>query len=245
MATSPPKMPALAAIIFDMDGVVLDSQAAANQALVEAAGQHGVRLNVSELEELVGASEQQFWSYVKERYRLPEPIAFYARSYNEDHEIASYDQTLFSPGLDSLLADLRNADVRVALATSGSRKRMNAVIEMYSLAPWLDVALCREDAAREKPAPDLFLATAAALDVPSNACLVFEDSARGIAAARAAEMFVVGFGAYCISDAHLLDADAQIYGFQGVDAAELERLWKARDGAGARSVRLGPLSRNR
>jgi HAD superfamily hydrolase (TIGR01509 family) len=238
-------MPALAAVIFDMDGVVLDSQAAANQALVEAAAQHGVRLNVSELEELVGASEQQFWSYVKERYRLPEPIEYYLRSYNEDREIASYDQTLFSQGLQELLVDLRNADVMVALATSGSRKRMNAVIEMYCLAPWLDVALCREDAAREKPAPDLFLAVAAALGVPPSACLVFEDSARGIAAARAAEMFVVGFAAYCISEAHLELADARIYGFEGVDAAELEGLWRARDGAGARSVRLGPPSRSR
>ncbi len=245
MATVPPKTPALAAIIFDMDGVVLDSQAAANQALVEAAASHGVRLNVSELEDLVGASEQQFWSYVKERYRLPESIEFYARSYNEDREIASYDQTLLSPGLESLLMDLRNTELQVALATSGSRKRMNAVIELYRLAPWLDVALCRDDAAREKPAPDLFLATAAALRVSPQACLVIEDSPRGIAAARAAEMFVVGFGAYCISDAHLADADAQIYGFQGVEAAELEGLWKARDGAGARSMRLGPLSRNR
>lgn len=238
-------MPALAAIIFDMDGVVLDSQAAANQALVEAASQHGVRLNVSELEELVGASEQQFWSYVKDRYHLPEPIEYYARSYSEDREIASYDQTLLSPGLEELLVDLRHTDVQVALATSGSRKRMNAVIEMYRLAPWLDVALCREDAEREKPAPDLFLAVAAALGVSPEACLVFEDSARGIAAARAAQMFVVGFGAYCISDAHLAVADAQIYGFQGVDAAELEGLWQARSASGARSLRLGPLSRNR
>ena len=245
MATIPPKMAPLAAVIFDMDGVVLDSQAAVNQALVEAAAQHGVRLNVSELEELVGASEQQFWSYVKERYQLPQPLEYYARSYNEDREIASYDQTLISPGLEELLVDLRNSDMQVALATSGSRKRMNAVIELYQLAPWLDVALCREDAVHEKPAPDLFLAVAAALGVPPSACLVFEDSARGIAAARAAGMFVVGFGAYCISDSHLALADAQIYGFQGVDTAELEGLWKARDGAGARSVRLGPLSRSR
>jgi HAD superfamily hydrolase (TIGR01509 family) len=238
-------MPALAAIIFEMDGVVLDSQAAANQALVEAAGQHGVRLNVSELEELVGASEQQFWSHVKQRYQLREPIEYYQRSYNEDREIASYDQTLLSPGLEELLIDLRHSAIQVALATSGSRKRMNAVIEMYGLAPWLDVALCREDAEREKPAPDLLLAAATALGVAPEACLVFEDSARGIAAAHAAQMFVVGFGAYCISDEHLALADAQIYGFQGVDTAELEGLWKARDGAGARSLRLGPASRSR
>src|SRR5664279_4693524 len=88
----------LGTVIFDMDGVVLDSQAAANRALVEAAAKHGVRLDVSELDDLVGASELQFWSYVKERYRLSSPSEFYAGSYDEDREIAAYDQTLLSPG---------------------------------------------------------------------------------------------------------------------------------------------------
>src|SRR4051812_23398098 len=190
------RAPDLAAVIFDMDGVIIDSQAAANRALVEAAAKHGVRLAVSELEDLVGASEQQFWHYVKERYRLPEPISHYAASYDEDSEIAGYDETLFSPGLDLLLDELRMAGISLALATSGSRRRMNAVIEMYGLARWLDLALCREDALRQKPAPDLFQAAARELSVPAAACLVVEDSAPGIAAAQAAGMTVIGFTAY-------------------------------------------------
>jgi beta-phosphoglucomutase len=221
-------IPALTAVIFDMDGVVLDSQAAANRALVEAAAKHGVRLNVSELEDLVGASELQFWSYVKNRYCLPQPVEFYAGSYEEDREIASYDQTLLSPGLLELLGALRDAGLQTALATSGSRKRMNAVIDLYGLAPWLDVALCREDAAREKPAPDLFLAVVSAFRVPPKTCLAIEDSARGIAAARAAGMFVLGFGAYCVSDAHLAEADARIDSFLGLGFSELESLWQKR-----------------
>ena len=211
-----------------MDGVVLDSQAAANRALVDAAAKHGVRLNVSELDDLVGASELQFWSYVKDRYRLPQPVGFYAGSYEEDREIASYDQTLLSPGLIELLAELRDAGLQIALATSGSRKRMNAVIDMYCLAPWLDIALCREDAEHEKPAPDLFLAVVATLRVPPRTCLVIEDSARGIAAGHAAGMFVLGFGAYCVSDAHLGEADARIDSFLGLEFSDLETLWKGR-----------------
>ncbi len=101
-----------------MDGVVIDSQAAANSALVEAAARHGVRLRVSELEDLVGASEQQFWSHVKSRYGLPEPIAYYAASYDENSEIAGYDETLLAPGLRTLLSELRAAGLLTALATS-------------------------------------------------------------------------------------------------------------------------------
>jgi beta-phosphoglucomutase len=217
----------LSAVIFDMDGVVIDSQAAANRVLVEAAARHGVRLRVSELEDLVGVSEQQFWTYVKARYGLPEPIAHYAASYDEDREIAGYDETLVSPGLSSLLTELRGAGLQTALATSGSRKRMNAVIEMYDLAQLLDVALCREDAPREKPAPDLFLATAAMLGVPPATCLVIEDSAPGIAAARAAGMPVLGFTAYCGPNSTRPGAQAYVSSFEGFGLSQLQGVWAA------------------
>ena len=217
----------LCAVIFDMDGVIIDSQAAANRALVEAAARHGVRLNVSELEDLVGASEQQFWSYVKARYGLPQPIAYYAASYDEASEIASYDETLLSPGLAPLLTELRTTGLQIALATSGSRTRMNAVIEMYDLAQWLDVALCREDAGREKPAPDLYLAAAQALGVAPAACFAIEDSAPGIAAARAAGMAVLAFTAYCGPNSLRSGASAYLASFEGVDVAQLRSLWEA------------------
>lgn len=217
----------LSAVILDMDGVVIDSQASANGALVEAAARHGIRLRVSELEDLVGASETQFWSYVKARYGLPEPIAFYAASYDENSEIASYDETLLSPGLRELLSELRTAGLHAALCTSGSRKRMNAVIDMYGLAPLLDVALCREDAAREKPAPDLFSAAAATLGVRPAACLVIEDSAPGIAAARAAGMPVLGFTAYCGPNSLRPGAQGYLSSFEGLDLSQLRTLWAA------------------
>ena len=214
------------AVIFDMDGVIIDSQAAANRALVEAAAKHGVRLAVSELEDLVGASAQQFWQYVKWRYALPEPIAYYAQSYDENREIASYDETLLSPGLDALFNELRGVGISLALATSGSRRRMNAVIEMYGLARWLDAAVCREDVEREKPEPDLFLAAASALSVPPASCLVVEDSLRGIAAARAAGMNVVGFTAYCAPNSLRRGADAYLHSFEGLGLSELQSLWQ-------------------
>jgi beta-phosphoglucomutase len=217
------------AVIFDMDGVIIDSQAAANRALVEAAARHGVRLAVSELEDLVGATPQQFWQYVKWRYALPEAIDYYAETYDENSEIAGYDETLLSPGLDALLGDLRSAGISLGLATSASRRRMNAVIDMYGLAQWLDVALCREDAAREKPAPDLYLAAADALTVSPANCLVVEDSAPGIIAARAAGMTVVGFTAYCGPNSLRRGADAYLSSFEGLGWPDLQTLWQGSD----------------
>jgi HAD superfamily hydrolase (TIGR01509 family) len=164
---------------------------------------------------------------VKERYRLPEAISYYAAAYDENSEIAGYDETLLSPGLDELMDELRAAGIPLALATSGSRRRMNAVIEIYGLAKWLDVALCREDVAREKPAPDLFLAAASALSVSPATCLVVEDSAPGMAAARAAGMTVLGFTAYCGPTSLRRGADAYLSSFEGMGLLELQTLWQA------------------
>jgi len=226
--------PALAAVIFDMDGVIIDSQGAANRALVKAAGRHGVRLNVAELDDLVGASEEQFWNYVKARHGLPAPVSFYAASYDENEEIASYDETLLAPGLYALFDELRGAGVHTALATSGSRKRMNAVIDLFQLAPWLDVALCREDTPREKPAPDLFLAVADALGVAPVECLVIEDSTPGITAARHAGMPVVGFLAFAGPSSIRPGAHSYLNGFEGLGFAGVQQLWAAARGAGRR-----------
>jgi HAD superfamily hydrolase (TIGR01509 family) len=131
--------------------------------------------------------------------------------------------------LDALLNELRAAGISIALATSGSRRRMNAVIEMYGLARWLDVALCREDVEREKPEPDLFLAAASALSVAPSACLVVEDSAPGIAAARAAGMTVLGFTAYCGPNSLRRGADAYLASFEGLGLPELQTLWQGSD----------------
>lgn len=209
-----------------MDGVVIDSQAAANAALVEAAARHHVRLKVSELEDLLGASEHQFWSYVKARYGLPEPIAYYAASYNEDTEIAGYDQTLFSPGLDALFDELRAVGVPSALVACGSRKRMNAVIQLFDLARWLDVAVCREDVTGPEPTADLFLAAAAALEVAPESCLVIEHSAPGSAAARAAGMRVIPFTAYAGPNSRSSGAPVSLGSFEGLGWSELQTLWE-------------------
>jgi HAD superfamily hydrolase (TIGR01509 family) len=128
--------------------------------------------------------------------------------------------------LDELLSELRAAGISLALSTSGSRKRMNAVIEMYDLAQWLDAAICGEDVPREKPEPDLFLAAASALSVAPAACLVVEDSAPGIAAARAAGMTVVGFTAYCGPNSLRRGADAYLSSFEGLGLSELQSLWQ-------------------
>ena len=110
-------------------------------------------------------------------------------------------------GCSALVARLRAAGVPLAVATSSPAAARDFVLRGLGLENAFDHVIGAESVARGKPAPDIFLATAAALGMPPGACIVFEDAIAGIAAARAAGMRAVGV-ATVLTPAELLDAGA-------------------------------------
>ena len=92
------------------------------------------------------------------------------------------------PGAASLLEQLMAANVRRAVVSSSSHQWVDGWLEKTALAPRFETVVCRGDAERIKPAPDLFLEAAQRLDLDPAACLVIEDSLNGVKAAKAAGM---------------------------------------------------------
>lgn len=102
------------------------------------------------------------------------------------------DQVTEVPGAVAFLARLRQAGVKVALATSAPRANRDLALDGLGLHQAFDHVVGIEDVKRGKPAPDLFLAAASLLGVPANECIVFEDALAGLEAAHAAGMRVAG-----------------------------------------------------
>ena len=129
------------------------------------------------------------------------------------------------------MTDLTYRERRGQIETYFDRTAVQAWARLTSDAPVgrvrATVRAGRDDAACLKPAPDLFLAAAAALGVPASACLVIEDSSAGMAAARAAGMPVLGFTAYCGPYSLRSGAQAYISSFEGFDLIELHSLWRS------------------
>jgi HAD superfamily hydrolase (TIGR01509 family) len=96
------------------------------------------------------------------------------------------------PGVREWLSDAQRLGLGAAVASSAPRRWVEPRLEALGVRPFFRAVKCAEDAARAKPAPDLFLAAAGALAVPPAECLALEDSPNGIAAARAA-------GTYCLA----------------------------------------------
>ncbi len=89
--------------------------------------------------------------------------------------------------------DLIENKIPTALATSASRRRMNAVLNLYNLQDKFPVKLCAEDVKESKPNPTIFLLAAQRLNVNPRQCVVIEDSTRGLIAAKRAGMLCVGY----------------------------------------------------
>jgi HAD superfamily hydrolase (TIGR01509 family) len=179
------------AVLFDFDGVLVDTEWAIYQAwrrLFEAHG-HALPLSIytrcigtdfatwspkTHLEDLVGTGFD--WHDLDVR--------------RQDEIMAELADAGAMPGAGALLAQLAAAGMPCAVVSSSSHHWVDGWLERLELARYFQTTVCRGDAPAIKPAPDLFLAAAERLGVRPAACLVIEDSLNGVIAARAAGMTV-------------------------------------------------------
>jgi kojibiose phosphorylase len=182
-------------LIFDLDGVLADTAEAHYQAWQRLADEESLPFDRAANEALRGVSRaESLRRLLGARTVTPaEAEALMARKNGYYRElVARLGPDSLLPGAADLLGEARARGLKVALASS-SRNALE-VVDRLGIADRFD-ARCDGDAAEvAKPAPDLFLAAAAALGVPPATCVVFEDAADGIAAAHAAGMLAVGIG---------------------------------------------------
>lgn len=182
------------AVIFDMDGVLVDSEPvyfAANQRLFAGLG---IRVDAASYARFVGLDANLMWSALKQENGLQQSVPELVRM-EADGMLKGLLQADLQPmaGAEDLLAGLREKGMRLAVASSSSRAVIATVLSKLGLSHFFPVTVSGEQVAHGKPAPDIFLETAKELGVAAQHCLVIEDSAAGVRAARAAGMLVAGF----------------------------------------------------
>lgn len=214
----------LGAVLFDMDGVIIDSARVANRLLVETAARHGAILSAAQLRQLAGASGLEFWSYVKSAFSLPSSPADYLDSYDAEAEVALYDRTLLAPGIETLLDDLTREGLKTAVVTSATCWRTRHVLALVESAPSITAVICGDDTSVSKPDPAPYLLAAQRLDLPVHACLAVDDSARGIRSATDAGMRVLAYTGFGAMDGEVDLADGLIIDFRSETAGSLRRL---------------------
>ncbi len=180
--------PPITALIFDMDGLLVDSEPFAEAAMRSFLGRYGHALTDDVSIRLLGRRVPEAIQIVAEHYGLVENAAELVTLYNEIRLAAIRGNLRPLPGAAEIIAFGRDHGLRLALATSNTREHVELSLTEAALANLFDAEATGEEVERGKPEPDIFLLAASRLGVEPEKCVVLEDSSAGIAAAKAAGM---------------------------------------------------------
>jgi HAD superfamily hydrolase (TIGR01509 family) len=176
------------AVIFDMDGVLLDSEPIGYEAMREVMHRHGAPYDLAQNDEFVGRTSTESFRILRARHGMTPEAEELARQFRETKIRIVRERAVPMVGVPEVLVRARAAGYRLALASSAETAVIDATVEALGLAALFEVRVSGWQVGRGKPAPDVFLETARRLVLPPGECLVVEDSRNGLLAAKAAGM---------------------------------------------------------
>ncbi len=177
------------AVIFDSDGVVVDSEPFSLRAFREAMAEQGALLTDEDVMANCGLTDGDIVSYVSRKYGRRLDCERFQRRKQQLYE-AKVRAGELKPcaGITALLDALSTDGVPYALASSGSLDKIRFNLSQVGLLKYFSVIVSGEEIKRGKPYPDIFLTASRQLGVPPDTCVVIEDSVNGIEAAHRAQM---------------------------------------------------------
>ena len=178
------------AVIFDLDGSMVDSMWMWRTIDIEYLGKFGIELPENLQACIEGMSFSETAVYFKERFELPDDLDTIKADWNRMAWDKYAYEVPIKDGVPELLQYCMDHGIKVGIATSNSRELVENVVKVHNLDKYLDCIMTGCDVAKGKPAPDIYLAVAHELGVSPENCLVFEDIIPGIQAGKAAGMRV-------------------------------------------------------
>ncbi len=178
------------AVLFDLDGTLVDSMWVWSQIDIDYLGRHGLTVPEGLQQDVEGMGFTEVAVYFKERFHLGDSVETIKKSW-QDMAMEQYSsQVLLKPGAESFLRYLKKQGIKTAVASSNSLPLIEAALTGRGVRDCFDVIITACDVKKGKPAPDVYLEAARQLCTEPSACLVFEDIVPGILAGKAAGMEV-------------------------------------------------------
>ena len=181
----------LSAIIFDLDGVLADSEPWWSEIDAKLLAEHGVTYRGEYHQNVVGVSYRLAVDFYKKAFGLSVPTEEMMRRRGEIATEFFADRVDPFPNVKEVLGKLRQLKLHLAVATSSVSASARPFLDRHQLTGFFEIIVTGEEVERGKPAPDIYLCAAEHLGISADACLVVEDALPGVAAAKAANMRVV------------------------------------------------------
>jgi HAD superfamily hydrolase (TIGR01509 family) len=201
------------AVIFDMDGVLIDSERRSFECFKKVFKEHNFEIDEKFYLKLIGRNVASIKTLMEEEYGADFPFdTIYKKKANLAGEITDRDGVIIKPGVHEILDYLNKENYKIAVATSTRRERALQLLEQAKIKDRVNYIICGDQVENSKPDPEIFLKAAKGLDVNPEKCIVIEDSDAGITAAHAAKMIGIH-----VPDMKFLDDDTKELAFKICD----------------------------
>jgi len=184
----------ISAVIFDMDGVLLDSEPYHDMTTTSILESYGAKGAYEAIRPYVGRTSEDLWRAMKAKYDIPASVEDLVELQWKKNVTGLKDSGLVrSEGLTEVLNYCHEKGIKIAVASSSRQDFVEAVFDHLNLWQYVEVFANGFEVEHGKPMPDIFLLAATRLDIDPERCLVVEDSTAGVQAGRMAGMYTVGY----------------------------------------------------
>ena len=216
----------LKAVIFDMDGVIIDSEPTHLKLEIESYKKLGIEVTEDEHHSFVGSTSRFMWEVLKNKFKLNQTLeelienerGIYFKYLNSNE----CDINLID-GVKELIENLHDNGVKLAIASSSPLNVIEVIANKFQIGKYFEVFVTGDYVKRSKPEPDIFLFAAEKMGVSPENCMVIEDSNNGVRAAKKAGMKCVGINSDAEGRQDISTADIVINSFKEVNYIKLSQ----------------------
>ena len=202
-------------IIFDMDGVLLDSEPMHQEIIYETFQLKGIPFDKAYIQTLTGMSAFPMWEKVKRDAQRSESVEELIK-FHRDYFFKRLPEVKVPlvPHVKEVLEKFKNEGKHISLASSSGRKLIDIFTQQTNIAHYFEVIMSGDDVQYSKPNPEIFLKVAQWYHLPATQFTVIEDSTNGVKAAKSANMKCIGFDNPLSGGQDLSQADLLIHSMQ-------------------------------
>lgn len=214
----------LRGLIFDFDGLIVDTETARYHAWKEVIESHGVELPLSVWQQNIGLPSEAFnpLEYLKLKAQGPIDLNEVRKRKNKAFWSRMEGETL-RPGIKDYLEQGRGRGLKMAICSSSPRRWIEQNLPKWGIDGQFDTVVTGSDVERIKPDPELYLKALEWLRLGAESCIAFEDSPKGVESAKAAGIFCVAIPNSITLETDLAGADVKVHSLMKLPLKELER----------------------
>jgi len=196
------------AVIFDMDGVIIDSEPLHIKSDLMLLSDFGIAIENDVLNQYVGTADAEMWTDLRKRFSLDISVdEIMVKSIENKKLIFSSEELEPVKGVRELLYEIKSKKLSIGLASSSPVDIIELILKRFEIRDYFEAVISGQEVAKGKPEPDIFLKAAKLLGKRPENCIVIEDSEHGVKAAKRAGMKCIGFISPGSGKQNLTEAD--------------------------------------